>query len=231
MGFIGDLGAPNVLQGSNMSGTGTTLLIILGVFLIVLVAGIITFNFYYKKKQQLQFQYKIHIFKEVHGEPQPIDDDLAMEVYVQDSNVSLFYLKKKKLYIARPTLSMGKNAYWYNILKNGEWVNFCLKGSKDGSTFSEANYDHRDTRYAYINLKEIIKKNYTDKSVKWWKEYAPLITLIVFAVIFIVGCLLIAAKMGKVINGFQPVADSMRIVSENLLKVSNTCQTSGMVAG
>lgn len=231
MGFINDLGAPKLAGegGASFGSAGIIILIILGVFLIVAVVGVITFNYYYKKKQKLQFSEKIHIFKEVHGEPQPIDDDVAMEVYVQDTNVSLYYLKKRKLYIARPTLSMGKSSYWFNILPNGEWVNFALKGSKDGTTFAEANYDHRDTRYAYINLREIIKRNYKDKSTKWWKEYSPLITFVVVSFIFLIGCWVLLAKIGNVAKTLGPVAQAMQVVTENLKTVSSTCQSSGMV--
>lgn len=230
MGFINDLGAPKLMGdgGTSFGGAGTVLLIILGVFIVVAIVGAITFNYYYKKKQKLQFCERIHIFKEVHGEPQPIDDDVAMEVYVQDTNVSLYYLKRRKLYIARPTLAMGKNAYWFNILQNGEWVNFALKGSKDGATFSEANYDHRDTRYAYINLREIIKRNYKDKATKWWKEYSPLITFVVVSFIFLIGCWVLLAKMGNVVKQLGPVAEGMKVVSENMKIVANTCQSSGM---
>lgn len=230
MGIIENLGGSNVIgdTGSKLASSGKVLLIILGAFAILVVAGVITFNYYYKKKQKSQFKERIHIFKEVNGEDVPIDDDSAMEIYVPDSNVSLYYLKKRKLYIARPTRAMGKNAYWYTIRPNGEWVNFVLKrGSK--KTFAEADYDHRDTRYAYINLKEIIKRNYKDKAVKWWKEYSHIITFIIVAFIFVLSSWIMLAKIGKVIGQLGPVAEGMKQVSENMLKVAGSCETSGVV--
>ncbi|MCK4415733.1 MAG: hypothetical protein KAU84_01135, partial [Thermoplasmatales archaeon] len=161
MGFLKDLGV-NVGDGSGLQGAGTTIGIILLIFFVIVFAGIITFFYYSKKIKKQQFKYKIHIFKDVAGELQPIDYDTAKEVFVPDTNVGLYYLAKRKIYIARPTRTMGKDAFWYKILANGEWVNFDLAGVKGDKTLSKANYDHRDTRYAYINLKEIIKRNYRD---------------------------------------------------------------------
>ncbi len=213
MGFLGDLGV-NVGGGGQLQGVGQKIGIVLLIFFVVLFAGIVTFSYYAKKLKKQQFKYKIHIFKDVAGEIQPIDDDLAKEVIVPDTNVGLYYLLKRKIYIARPTRAMGKDAFWYKILPNGEWVNFDMKGVKGEKTLAKADYDHRDTRYAYINLKEIIKRNYRDKSVKWWKEYAPLITFIIISFIFVLGCWVLLAKIGKLIDSVRPLLDASRQVIE-----------------
>lgn len=222
MGFLGDLGAPSI-GGAKLAGLGSTILIILIFFFVALIAGIITFVYYSRKAQKHQFRHNINIFKDIAGEIQPIDNDIAKEVYVPDTNISLYFLKKRKIYIARPTRAMGKNAFWYKILSNGEWVNFNLKEVDGKKTLSEAEYDHRDTRYAYINLKEIIKRNYRDKSVKWWKEYSHLITFIVVSFIFILGCWILLAKIGNLIKELGPLLDQFRIIAESM---SNGVQAS-----
>ena len=123
------------------------------------------------------------------------------------------------------------NAFWYNILPNGEWVNFDMKGSKLGDTFAGANYDHRDTRYAYVNLKDIIKKNYKDKSTKWWKEYSHIITFVIVAFIFILGCWILLAKMGNVVKMLGPIADNMRIAADTMSQAAVNCKqiNSGLI--
>ena len=209
MGLLQNLGV-NVGDGSKLQGVGQTIGIVLLIFFVILLAGIITFFYYSKKIKKQQFKYKIHIFKDVAGEIQPIDDDLAKEVFVPDTNVGLYYLLRKKIYIARPTRAMGKNAFWYKILPNGEWVNFDMKGVAGTKTLTKIDYDHRDNRYAYINLKEIIKRNYRDKSVKWWKEYAPLITFIITSFIFVLGCWVLLAKIGKLIDSVRPLMEIMK---------------------
>lgn len=234
MGFIGDLGGPDIMTGSNFSGSATTIMVIVGIVLVLVIAGIITFSYYSKKRNKSLFQYRINIFKDINGSPQPIQDDKAMEVYVQDSNVSLFYLKARKIYIAKPTLSMGKegNGFWYNILPNGEWVNFDMKSDSKSPTFAGANYDHRDTRYAYINLKEIIKRNYKDKSVKWWKEHSALITFIIVSVLFAIMIWVLLAKTGKMIGEIAPIAQNMKIAAQTMSDAAVNCQmvNSGVTA-
>ncbi|GAH06563.1 unnamed protein product, partial [marine sediment metagenome] len=129
-------------------------------FVILIVAGGLTFLWNLKKAKKKTFKNRIPIFQTINGKRKRIGSDWAKELFVPDSNISLFYLKEYKIYLARPTRSMGENEYWYAISENGEWVNFDLSVSPDQDTLATANYDHRDTRYAYINLKEIIKKNY-----------------------------------------------------------------------
>lgn len=231
MGFLGDLGAPNLF--GNMQGVGQTSLFIFGIFFILLITGIITFVYYSKKLQKKQFKNKIIIFKEIHGKRTRIGADDAKEIYVPDSNISLYFLKNKKIYIARPTRAMGVDEYWYNILENGEWVNFDLSVVPGQNTLAKINYDHRDTRYAYINLKEIIKKNYSDKSVKWWKEYAPLITFVVVSFIFILGCWILLARIGKLITALGPIAEQFKQIAESMTNSVQVQQNlnSGIVSG
>lgn len=228
----GDVGVENLGSGGGLGlkEMAQTLGVVFLVFFIIVIVGIITFYFYSQKIKKQQFKYKIHIFKDIAGEIQPIDYDVAKEVFVPDTNVGLYYLLKKKIYIARPTRAMGKDAFWFKILPNGEWVNFDLKSIKEKKgetgkqTLADADYDHRDTRYAYINLKEIIKRNYRDKSVKWWKEYAPLITFIVVSFIFLIGSWLLLAKIGKLIDSIIPLME----VAKGFQDCGNSIVNSGV---
>ncbi len=235
MGFLQDLGV-NIGSGGGLKEAGQTIGFALIVFFVLLIVGIITFVHYSNKAKKRQFQYKIHIFKDIAGEIQPIEDDLAKEVFIPDTNVGLYYLLRKKIYIARPTRSMGKNAFWFKILANGEWVNFDMKSDKKGKdgkqTLSEAEYDHRDTRYAYINLKEIIKRNYRDKSIKWWKEYAPIISFIIISFVFILGLWILLAKIGKLIETASGLVDAVKNLQESSISLVENAQNinSGVIS-
>jgi len=233
MGFLGDLGMPKLTgSGGGIHGFGQGALIIVAVFVILIFSGIITFFYYSKKIQKKQFKHKIIIFKEINGKISRIGADDAKEIYIPDSNISLYYLKKKKIYIARPTRAMNLDEYWYLIAENGEWINYDLSVVPGQNTLAKANYDHRDTRYAYINLKDIIKRNYSDKSVKWWKEYAPLITFIICFVIGVAGLWILFAKMGKLVTQLGTIAEQFKTISANLADAVNTQQNlnSGVIA-
>ncbi len=233
MGFLGDLGVPGVEGGVDFSGIGTTALVVFLIFVVIVFVGGITFFYYSKKAKKTQYKNQIPIFATLHGKHTRFDLDWAKELFIPDSNISLFYLKKRKIYIARPTRPMGKNEFWFSISENGEWVNFDLSSDPDASTLAQANYDHRDTRYAYVNLKDIIKKNYKDKSVQWWKEYSPLITFIICSFIFIGGCWILFAQIGKLVTEIGPIVDKLGLIAESMAQSVQTAQNlnSGVVPG
>jgi lipopolysaccharide export LptBFGC system permease protein LptF len=186
----------------------------------IIVGGGI-FYYYYKKIKKAQFKNQIPLFMNTHGKLKRMGIDQAREMFIPDSNISLFYLKNKKIYTPRPTRAMGDNEYWYSIGENGEWVNFDLSVDPTKNTLALANYDHRDTRYAYVNVNEMIKRNYKDKSVKWWKEYSNLIFFVVMAFIFIMGCWVLIAKIMSAIEQLAPLVENMAKTAENMARIQN----------
>jgi len=128
---------------------------------------------------------------------------------------------------------MAKDEYWYSISENGEWVNFDLSIDPDKDTLSQANYDHRDTRYAYVNLKDLIKRNYKDKAIQWWKDpvIMNIISYIIMSFIFVGGCWILISKLSSAISQMGPLVETMKIISENQLKIAGGNLNSGVVAG
>lgn len=187
-------------------------------FVILVFAGAVTFFYYYRKIKKLAYKNQIPIFVSINGKKYRVGLDQAKELFIPDTNVSLFFLKSHKIYLARPTRAMGKNEFWYCISENGEWVNFDLSDDPEYDTLATANYDHRDTRYAYINLKEIIKKNYKDKSLVWWKDpvIMNIISYIIMCIIFVGCCWFLIAKMGKLIGQMGPFLDKMDLIADKL---------------
>ena len=230
MGFLQDLGV-NAGAGFNWSKLGTGALVIFIFIFVAIVFGGLFFFYYSKKAKKVAFRNKIPIFVIINGKPTRIGIDTAKELFIPDSNISLYYLKARKIYIARPTRSMGKDEYWYSISQNGEWINFDLSTDPDHNTLAIADYDHRDTRYAFVNLREIIKRNYSDKAVKWWKEYSPLITFIVMAFIFVAGCGFLISRVGSLINQLGPILAEWTEISASMEKSIQLAQNlnSGVV--
>lgn len=185
---------------------------------IPVIALIIGLNL--KKKKKYLYRFKIVIFMQVNGKIRRIGVDNAREMFVPNSNISLFFLKSKKIYLPRATRAMGENEFWYKISDNGEWVNYDLSADPDKDTFAIANYDHRDTRYAYTNLKEIIKRNYSDKAIVWWKEYSHVISFIIIVVVTISGLIFIISRLGNVITQLIPLAETMKEIAEIMKDIS-----------
>lgn len=219
MGFLSSVGVKgNFLGGFSSEGLLFWGGLIFLAFIIVIVAGAAAFFYYGMKAKKKAFKNKIPIYISLNGKHQKVGTDWAKEIYVPDSNISLFYLKINKIYIARPTRSMGKNEFWYCISENGEWINFDISINPEDNTLANANYDHRDTRYAYVNLKEIIKKNYKDKSLVWWKDpvIMNIISFVIMSIIFVGACWFLIAKMGHLIGQMGPFLDKMDVIADKM---------------
>jgi len=233
MGLLEQLGIDGFFSGFSSSAVLFWGGIILVCFIILILSGGITFIFAARKVNKLAFKNQIPIFQDINGKRIRIGLDWAKEIYVPDSNISLFYLKGFKIYLARPTRPMGKDEYWYSIAQNGEWINFDMSMDPDRNTLAHANYDHRDTRYAYINLKEIIKKNYKEKTLVWWKDpvIMNIISYIIMSLIFLGGCWFLIAKIATVVGQLGPFVERLDIIAEKLSQAVINAQNinSGMV--
>lgn len=226
MGLLETFGIKGAGGGVDFTGVGTIIGIIILGFFVLVIAGGITFYIYYKKIKKTFFKNQIPIFLRVQGKYIRIGVDWAKEIFIPNTNISLFYLRDKKFYIARPTRAMGKDEYWYYISENGEWVNFDMTSIREEDTLAQANYDHRDTRYAFVNLQDILQKNYKDKSQKWWKDptIMNIISFVIMSLIFVGAVVLILARVGALIEELGPIADKWTSISEAMARGLQTAQ-------
>ena len=197
-----------------LGGVGQFILI-LGLF--ILVAGIFYFAFYLKKKKKKNNK-KIFWFEEVNSVPVPVGEDNACELIIPGTNISVFYIKAKDMYLPRPTKKMGKDSYWFMIKNNRELVNFALKNMNEEMKEANLDYDHTDMRYALTNLKELIKRNYRDKSQPWWREYKEVISLVILIFVLTLSFIFIISKVGSLIDKVGMLIDH----ADKLINVANT---------
>lgn len=231
MSFLDSLGVPTgFFQGLSTGNLVFWVIVIVLFFLFLIIAGGITFFYKYKKLLKSQYKNQIPLFQTVNGKNYRVGLDFAKEIYVPDSNISLFYLKGYKIFMARPTRAMGKNEFWYTITPNGEWVNFDLSMDPKHNTMATTNYDHRDTRYAYVNVKEIVKRNYKDKNTVWWKDpvIMNIISFVIMALVFVGACWFLIAKMGgliekvgQMISEIKPIAQALTDAVKNAQNINS----------
>lgn len=211
MGLFGELGinAPNF----NAVNWGSAGLILLTIILFI-IAGVVTFFIIYNKSQKKKFIHKILFVKEVRGQIYIVGEDYAQELTIPYTSIKVFYLKDRKTYSPKLIYDTGKNLYIVLIGKGGEWINTNLRYGKDG--IIEVNDELKPTRdYANENLKELIKRNWTDKNKDWWKENAHYIFLIVLGVIIIIGCVILFIQIKK-------ASGMLNSASVNYLEASRT---------
>lgn len=203
-----------------LSGVGLFLLVL---FLLFVVGGGLLLILY-KFKERGLYNKKLHFFEEITGVMQPTEDFKAMELIVPGTSIRVFYIKEKDLYMPRGTKKMGKDSYWYAVLNNREIVNFTMTNLNKELKEANLDYDHTDVRYAYENLREIIKRNYKDKSTKWWKEYKDVIVNVIYIFVLTLSFIFIISKLGDVVDKIGIILD--RLI-ELIEQVSVLQQSSG----
>ena len=218
MEFLNEISFSGVLKGL---GDFALLLI-----LIAVIGGGSALFLYFKKQKNLYDQ-KLHFFEEVSGQMIPTEDLNATELIIPGTDIKVFYVNSKDLYMPRGTKKMGKKSYWYAIRNNREIVNFVMKNLNKDMIEAGLDYDHTDMRYAYANLKEIIKRNYRDKATKWWKEYANVIAVVVFVFVLTISFWFLIGKMGSILDKIPPLLE--KIVQ--LEKASGLGASSGVSPG
>ena len=130
------------------SGIGNAAQIIAIIVVLGIVVGGITYYFANKK----QYNKKIHIFEQVNGQAIPTGIDSAKEIILPNTSIRAYYLKKKKVYLPRPSIQTGINHYWFFIRTDGEWINVGLENLNDKLDELGIHYDHTDMRMANASL-------------------------------------------------------------------------------
>jgi len=213
-------------QGSSIMGyLGNLGKILLGVFIFLIIGGTVFFILWRLKNKKL-YNKRIFWFEEVNGHVVPTDEDLATELIIPNTNITTFYIKKKDLYLPRPVKRMGKNSYWFMIKNNREIVNFSMKDMNKEMTEANLDYDHTDMRYAYTNLKEIIKRNYRDSSKVWWREYKDVISMVILIFMLTISFFFLITKLGGLIDKIGVLINH----ADNLIKAAEATRGSGVIA-
>jgi hypothetical protein len=200
----------------NVSGIFSTIGQIITFVVIALFVAVAIGLYLFKKKQTKLYNIEIHFFKEINGQPVPTNDYNAAELIVPNTSIRIFHIKENDTYLPRGTKAMGKNSYWYMLLNNGEIINFTLKNINKELAEANVYYDHTDTRYAHENLKQIIKREYRDKSVKWWKEYKEVISLVIIIFVMTLSFIFIISRVGTIIDKLAPLIEAQKETTAQL---------------
>ncbi len=207
------------VQKINVGGIFSTIgSFVLLIFAIVIVGGIVAF-IYWTITQKKVYNQKLHFFEEVNKVMVPVEDLVARELIIPNTNVKVFYIKSKDLYMPRGTKKMGKKSYWYAIRNNREIVNFTMANINDKMKEADLDFDHEDMRLAFLNLSDLIKRNYKDKSTKWWKEYKDIISTVIFIFILTVAFFFIARQVGGLISSLNPLVDKITQALDQITKM------------
>ena len=228
MGIAEVLGSVGVKLPESVSGGGIGNFISALIFFIVFafLVGGITYYISSRKK----YNKKIHMFEEIAGQAVPVGIDTAKEIILPNTSIRAIYLRKKKVYLPRPSIQTGVGHYWYFIRKDGEWNNVGLQNLNKALDKLNLHYDHTDMRMSNASLKKLIEKNY--KKLNWLKEYAPYIAIGILILILGISAFLVLNQANKNLAGMNFAAEKNAEVTaalqQILVSMDSICASSGI---
>lgn len=217
------------LGGFNMSVIVEKAYFFLGLFFLFAIAGglIIAFFSLKSKKGASKDMNKVGWWQEVTGtesmEPSSMDE--VEEIVIPGTTLRVFYCKKRDLWLPRFSRGVSKNLYYVLLTPTQQMVNFTLKSLTSDLKQANLEYDHTDMLWAAENTREFIKRNYRDKSVKWWQLYQNTIAIAGLLIIFTFCFLLILYFMRGITQDIGSIATT---TSEAVKFACSNAATSGV---
>ncbi len=194
MGVLSDLGSTFGVGGFDFSLIINRIYTFVGMILLAIILGAVLGGMFYikKRKDKNKELAQVGWWQEIQGRPVPDRMDKVEEIVIPGTMLRVFYCKKRDLWLPRFTRGITKDLYYVLLTPTKQMVNFVLKGISSDLKEAGLEYDHTDMLWAAENTREYIKKNYKDKSVKWWQLYqntiatAALILIMTFCFIIII---------------------------------------------
>ncbi len=186
-------------------------------FIFLIIVGIVVGGVVYYIANKKQYNKTIHIFEEVGGRTVPVGMDKAKEIILPNTSIRAFYLKRRKVFLPRPSIQTGIGHYWFFIRDDGEWMNVRLENLNLKLKELGLHYDHTDMRMANSSLKKLIEKNY--KKLNWIKEYAPYIAIGILLLIVGISVFLIINQSTKSLAALGATAETNKAVLEGLTQI------------
>lgn len=217
---LGDLLKGTGLESFNTSSIIDKLYFYIGIFLFFAVlAGIIGGYFYVKKRGKTVGDRKTIIWwaESASSKLEQREVQTAEEITIPGSRLKLFYDKKKDEWIPRFSREIKPNSYYGLRTPSGNIVNFGMKGLSENFKDADLEFDHTDMLWAAENAREFIKRNYKDKSKKWWQEYQGAITTAIYILILTFSFVIIIYFMRGMVQDLGTVAGSMKEAADACL--------------
>lgn len=199
----------------------------IGIFFIFLVIGLFI-GIIWKvrsKDKQTKLIKKIGWWEEGNMTMHPSSMDDAEEIIIPGTTLRVFYVAKRDLWLPRFTRGVTKDLFYVLLTQNRQMLNFTLKvPAADGE--SRLDFDNTDMLWAAENTREFIKRNYKDKSVKWWQEYKEVIAVASLILVMTFGFVIIIYFLKGMVNDIGSVASTL---GQILKETEAARQTSGVV--
>lgn len=223
---IGDIFSDLGISNLNVGSIVDKLFLYGGVFIVIILIGaVVGLVLYVRKKNKggSQVNKKIGWWEEVQGRLVPLHVDDAEEIAIPGTNLRVFYIKTRDMWLPRFTRGITKDLYYVVITPQREMVNFDMPSISADMKKANIGYDHTDMRWAAENTREFIKRNYKDKAQKWWQLYQGPITTAIYILVMTFSFMIIIYFLRGAFQDLGVVADKLGVVVDKI----NTCVPQG----
>ena len=139
-----------------------------------------------KRNKDIKMIKKIGWWEQGNNTMQPAHMDDAEEIIIPGTSLRVFYVAKRDLWLPRFNRGITTSLFYVLLTENRQMLNFTID-VPDSKGKSGLVFDHTDILWAAENTREFIKRNYKDKSVKWWQEYKEIIAVASLVVIMTIS--------------------------------------------
>lgn len=159
-------------------------------------------------------------YRMIKGKTTPInlkDPDAAEEILVPGTGLRLFYIEKSDTYMPRLKEEIDKDIYFAMLAANGRIINFTLQSYDEAMRSVGLEFDRADNLWDVENAREFVKRNYTDKSIKWWQAYQQVISNAIHIILHTITLVVIIYFMKKF---FVDITTSINGLLDRILPVA-----------
>jgi len=207
------------VQAAGSSFFYITIIVIIFIFLIAGGIGV------WLLIRALQFNKKVHIYDARNGIMEYVGKDRAKEVRYNIQGDTVFFLNKRKMFLPRGEMRVGKNLYLYGIREDGEWINFSITDLNQELRKANIKFIHSDMRAFKAGLSKIMKDRFEKKSSV--KDIVLMVAPYVFIIIASIALYFIADRLVAFLNQMPAVIEKL---DKLLATMSNVCSPPGFVA-
>ena len=217
---VGQLGFGQVGGKLGTFGVAIALILLGG----IIIGGALFAYMYYKK-----YNKTIILFGRVGNKVEKIGQTKAAEISLNREGDKVFQIIKNKKLIPYPSISSGKNTYWFFVADDGEWINVGLEDFNEKLKEIKLYALHTDMRYARSSLRSSLKERYDKTS--FLQKFGPAIAMTLFFLIAGIGFWLLLSKMTEVTNSLGGAIEAAKQVAEYNRQAAGALAQAGSGSG
>jgi hypothetical protein len=185
------------------------------------LVGLWAWNYINKKR----YNNTIIIFEKIDNRYKDTMSDKAMERKIGTGGDTVFYWKKLKKIVPKPSIQTGIRKYWFARREDGEYINIGMEDVDLKMREAKIYYNENEQRYARASLQKLNKDRFNRET--FWQKYGRDIMTVIFIVIISIMLMLILSRVveltGK-IGGLIETASKLNDATSKMLgSMSNIC--------